>query len=280
MRMLVIGGRGMAGHLLIRYFRQVAGADVTYTVRDPQGLPGELKLDASRLEDVERIVGDVRPDVIVNAAGVLNHDAESHPTAAYMVNGLLPHWLRHVADRIGARLIHISSDCVFSGARGGYAESDIPDGTSVYARTKALGEVRDPRHLTIRTSIIGPEIRAGGIGLLGWFLQQTGKVNGYAQVYWNGVTTLELAKAVAYACAHPEIGGLVHLTAPRSVSKHELLGLFRQAFDRDDIAIDRVEEPQIDRTLVKERTDWGYEPQDYPAMLQELAEWMRQEASA
>jgi len=280
MRMLVIGGNGMAGHMLVRYFRQTAGTEVLYTVRAPHGLPGELGLEASDLEAVSRVVRDVHPDVIVNAAGVLNQDAEMHPTEAYKVNGLLPHWLRYAADGIGARLIHISSDCVFLGDKGGYTERDWPDGTSVYARTKALGEVHAPRHLTIRTSIIGPEIREGGIGLLGWFLRQSGTVNGYAQVFWNGVTTLELAKAVAYACDHPGIGGLVHLAAPRVVSKLELLGLFREAFGRTDIAVEAVNEPRIDRTLNRLRTDWMYMPPDYPAMLQELAAWMREGDSA
>ncbi|MBW7462139.1 sugar nucleotide-binding protein, partial [Paenibacillus sepulcri] len=111
-------------------------------------------LDAQDGDAVAAVIRKQRPDVIINAVGILNQDAEDHPLTAYTVNGLLPHWLGHLADETDARLIHISSDCVFSGRSGGYRESDITDGTSVYARSKALGELEHSRHLTIRTSII------------------------------------------------------------------------------------------------------------------------------
>lgn len=274
MRLLVIGGHGMAGHMLVRTLRRTAGVDVVYTVRDPRGAQGEIVLDASDLDAVSDVVERIRPDVIVNGAGILNQHAEDHPRDAYVVNGLLPHWLRHQADRIGGRLIHISSDCVFLGDKGGYRESDRPDGVSVYARTKALGEVHDPRHLTIRTSIIGPEIRGSGIGLLRWFLAQSGTVDGYENVLWNGVTTAELAKAVWYAIERPDVGGLVHLTAPRTVSKLELLQLFKAAFGKHDVVIRPAAEPVLDRTLVCERRDWAYAAPDYPQMLAELADLM------
>ncbi|MBD3920033.1 SDR family oxidoreductase [Paenibacillus sp. PR3] len=274
MKLLVIGGNGMAGHLLVHYFRTVEGISVAHTTRrsdDREGIP----LDASDLEQVLAVVTAYRPDVIVNAAGILNADAEQHPLAAYQVNGLLPHWLRHIADTIGARLIHISSDCVFSGSKGRYTEQDSPDNPTVYGRTKALGEVTDPRHLTIRTSIIGPDLNPAGIGLLQWFLKQTGIIQGYSRVYWNGVTTLELAKAVHYAIQHPEIGGLVQLAAPEVVSKHELLHLFQRAFDHSEAVITPTDTPAIDRTLAPSRTDWSYEAPHYPQMLSELAAWMR-----
>jgi len=274
MKLLVIGGNGMAGHLLVHYFRTVEGIHVAHTTRrsdDREGIP----LDASDLEQVLAVVTAHRPDIIVNAAGVLNADAEQHPIAAYQVNGLLPHWLRHAADTMGARLIHISSDCVFSGSKGRYTEQDTPDNPTVYGRTKALGEVTDPRHLTIRTSIIGPDQNPAGIGLLQWFLKQTGTIQGYSRVYWNGVTTLELAKAVHYAIQHPEIGGLVQLAAPEVVSKHELLHLFQAAFDHYKASIIRVDTPIIDRTLAPMRTDWNYKASHYPQMLSELAAWMR-----
>lgn len=275
MKVLVIGGNGMAGHMMVRYFRK-AGAGVWYTVRRETGGAGELMLDAADLDAAAETIEGVRADLVINCIGVLNANAERRPKEAYLVNGLLPHWLARAAEAAGGRLIHISSDCVFLGDRGSYRETDRPDGVTVYARTKALGEVHDPQHLTIRTSIIGPEIREGGIGLLRWFLRQEGTVNGYANVWWNGVTTLELARAVEYAAGRPEIGGLVHLTAPRVVSKLELLGMFREAFGRDDVVIRPTDEPRIDRTLVRERKDFGYMPPDYPEMLAELAEWMQE----
>lgn len=274
MRLLVVGGRGMAGHLLVRYFRAEAGCEVVYTTRDSDDHEGR-QLDVRDGGAVASLVAEVRPDVIINAAGVLNDDAERNPLSAYQVNGLLPHWLRHLADSTDARLIHISSDCVFDGRKGGYKEDDKPDGTTVYARSKALGEVVDARHLTIRTSIIGPEIRPNGIGLLQWFLRQDGTVNGYSRVMWNGVTTLELAKAAAYAIARPDVGGLVHLTAAETVSKLKLLTLFRDCFDRPHLTIRPDDEPAIDRTLRSKREDWRFEPPGYAVMLRELAQWMK-----
>ncbi|WP_308635544.1 dTDP-4-dehydrorhamnose reductase family protein [Paenibacillus silvisoli] len=279
MKLLIIGGNGMAGHVLIRYFkRQHPEMDVMYTTRTEEG-NGVYRLDAADSEAVASLVSALQPDVIVNAAGILNQDAEQHPLAAYRVNGFLPHWLRHLADTTGGgtmRVIHISSDCVFSGARGSYTEQDAPEGTSVYAKSKALGEGPNSRHLTIRTSIIGPEIRQHGIGLLKWFMEQQGTVNGYSRVWWNGVTTLELAKAVDYAIAHPEIGGLVNLTAAETVSKLELLRLFQAAFNKQDVTIAADPKPFLDRTLVATRTDWGYQPPGYVPMLEELAQWMNE----
>ncbi|QHW33421.1 SDR family oxidoreductase [Paenibacillus rhizovicinus] len=274
MKILVIGGNGMAGHVLIRYFRENAPEhEVVYTTRRADG-EGSLPLDAADADAVAALVRTVEPDVIINAAGVLNQDAETHPLAAYMVNGFLPHWLRHAADTIGARVIHISSDCVFSGDRGAYTELDQPDGTSVYARSKALGEMNYGRHLTIRTSIIGPEIRTNGIGLLKWFLAQQGTVKGYTNVLWNGVTTVELAKAAAFAIANPQIGGLVHLTASESVNKYTLLLLFQAAFEAEGVRIVPDDAIEIDRTLVSTRRDWNYRTTGYIPMLDELAQWM------
>lgn len=274
MKLLVIGGNGMAGHMLIRYFKASRPEyEVAYTTRKEDGA-GSLPLDAEDFPAVASLAEAVRPDVIINAVGVLNEDAEANPLKAYRVNGLLPHWLRHAADRIGARVVHISSDCVFSGSRGFYTESDNPDGTSVYARSKALGEMVYGRHLTIRTSIIGPEIRDNGIGLLKWFLSQSGTVKGYANVFWNGVTTLELAKAIDYAIDRPEIGGLVHLTASESVNKLTLILLFQAAFEVEGVRIVSDDKISIDRTLLSTRRDWKFPTTGYIPMLNELSQWM------
>lgn len=263
----------MAGSMMVDYFRGRDGFELSWTTRG--GGDGSLPLDASDLEAVRRTVAAVRPELIVNCIGKLNADAEAHPLEAYTVNGLLPHWLAFAAGEIGARLIHVSSDCVFLGDRGGYTELDQPDGTTVYARSKALGEVRDPRHLTIRTSIIGPDASPKGIGLLRWFLAQTGEVSGYSRVYWNGVTTLELAKAVEHAAARPEIGGLVHLLAAAPASKREMLEWFKEAYGRGDVTVVPAAEPEIDRTLSAVRTDWDYLAPSIPDMVRELAAWER-----
>lgn len=281
MKLLIVGGGGMAGHLMVRYFRSIPSYQVVYTTRQPIGeggepfIEGRRFLEAANYEAVEALVLDERPDVIVNAVGILNGEAERQPLMAYRINGLLPHWLGHLALRCGARLIHISSDCVFSGAKGSYTEDDRPDGTTVYARTKALGELHDGPHLTLRTSIIGPEIRPHGIGLLQWFLRQQGEIPGYTRVLWNGVTTLELAKAVEYAVQQSHIAGLVQLTASDTVSKYELLLLLQEHFQHHAAMIVPDDRIVIDRSLRPIRKDWQLEPVGYGTMLAELADWMR-----
>ncbi|WP_025688877.1 sugar nucleotide-binding protein, partial [Paenibacillus zanthoxyli] len=168
-----------------------------------------------------------------------------------------------------------STDCVFEGTRGGYTEEDAPDGTSVYAITKALGEVRNFGHLTIRTSIIGPEIRKEGIGLMEWFLAQSGKVPGYRRVMWNGVTTLELARAID-CMLDSEVSGLIHLAHPQPVSKYELLIMIQEAFHKTDAEIVPDDQHVQDRTLLTTRRDAVFHLPSYSEMLTELAEWIQQ----
>jgi dTDP-4-dehydrorhamnose reductase len=273
MKLLILGGNGMAGHVLVDYFQNQDGDNVFYTTRDPEN-KGGLLLDVRDSFMVEQLMQSVRPDVIINAVGVLNQYAREDQITAYQINGLLPHLLRRTADGIGARLIHISTDCVFEGKRvpGLYKETDQTDGTSAYAVTKILGEVKAAGHLTIRTSIIGPEIRPGGIGLLHWFLQQSGDVDGYRRVFWNGVTTLELAKAIRVLLNEP-LDGLIHLVHPEPISKHDLLLLFKDIWKREDIRIVPKDEPVQDRTLRSTRADLLYDVPHYSIMLKELLEW-------
>ncbi|OPA80170.1 NAD(P)-dependent oxidoreductase [Paenibacillus selenitireducens] len=274
MKMLIIGGNGMAGHLLVRYFRHKGTYQVLHTTRDAADREGFL-LDVTDQQAVDALLKSIRPDMIVNAVGVLNQAAEQNKSLAYEVNGLFPHRLRKLADKLGARLIHISTDCVFKGDRGQYSETDTPDAVSVYGRSKAVGEVSDaPHHLTIRTSIIGPEIRSECIGLLHWFMQQKGEVSGYRGVLWNGVTTLELARAVD-SFALSSVSGLIHLVHPNPISKYELLGLFQEVFNKQDVKIVPDEVMRLDRTLINTRSDVQYDVPQYQEMLQQLADWER-----
>lgn len=263
----------MAGHMLVEYFRRQGKHHVFYTSRDKGDLGG-LYIDADDIAGVEKLIEIVSPHCIINAMGVLNQFAEWDKISAYHVNGFLPHRLRRSADSIRARLIHISTDCVFEGTRGGYTENDVADGTSVYALTKSLGEVRDPGHLTIRTSIIGPEIRTGGIGLMEWFLAQKGRVDGYARVMWNGVTTLELAKAIDLLL-YSDLSGLIHLAHPEPVSKYQLLQMMQSAFHKEDVEIIPQLAPVQDRTLISTRSDVNIELPSYPDMLLDLVDFMQ-----
>ncbi|MGG6311759.1 dTDP-4-dehydrorhamnose reductase family protein [Paenibacillus macerans] len=273
MKILVLGGSGMAGHVLVRYFREQGKHQVFYTSRDTSD-PESLILDVTDMLAVDQAVQLVRPDLIVNAVGVLNQFADRDKIMAYHINGFLPHRLRHLADKVKAKLIHISTDCVFSGDRGNYREDDQPDGVTTYALTKTLGEVRDEGHLTIRTSIIGPEIRPDGIGLFHWFMSQEGKVGGYRRVKWNGVTTLQLAKAVEALMDRP-VSGLIHLAHTEIVSKYEMLQMFSEIWGKTNVEIEPDDGPAIDRTLVSTRTEAAVPLPSFRQMLEEMADWMK-----
>lgn len=272
MKLLVLGGKGMAGHVLTAYFKK-KHKDVYFTSRDASD-PNGYVLDVLDTVQLESVIDEVQPDVVINAIGVLNESAEQNEQLAFQVNALLPHQLVKLMNRRKGKVIHISSDCVFKGDKGNYTESDQPDGITVYAKSKALGEVTEFPHLTVRTSIVGPELKENGIGLLQWFLKQEGEIKGFDQAFWNGVTTLELAKAID-SLIQQETTGLYHLHAPVTVSKFELLTLFKEVFQKEDVTIVPSSELKLDRTIVHTRTDAFYDVQPYRAMLQELRAWMK-----
>ncbi|MBD7969739.1 dTDP-4-dehydrorhamnose reductase family protein [Paenibacillus gallinarum] len=275
MKLLIIGGQGMAGHMMVQYFKQQGHHTVFYTSRNKKD-PNGLILDVNDIHSVDLLVKAVHPDVIINAVGILNQYAEKNIIQAYHVNGFLPHRLANLADQIGAKLIHISTDCVFKGDRsGGYTEEDLPDGETIYAITKSLGEVCSPGHLTIRTSIIGPEVRKNGIGLMHWFFQQKGVVQGYTKARWNGVTTLMLAKVVDEYMTS-KVSGLIHLAHPEPVSKYELLLLFKEIWDLKETVIVPNSTFVQDRTLAVTREDVNPLLPSYRDMLKELKEWIQQ----
>jgi dTDP-4-dehydrorhamnose reductase len=273
-KVLVLGARGMAGHMIYEYLSCETDWDVWQSAR--QSFIGSqcIPMDLSHRRNVTNLIRTVLPDVVVNACGVLNQFAEAKPIDALSVNSILPHHLAELGVLYGFKLVHISTDCVFSGRDGDYTEHDIPDGTSVCARTKVLGEINDNRNLTIRTSIIGPELKPDGIGLFHWFMRQTGVVPGYQNVYWNGITTLELAKSIQWSieCG---VSGLIHLTAPEKVSKCVLLGYIKEAFKRTDIEVKPCLTSPSDKTLVNTRDDFTYPVPAYDHMLWDLAQWIQ-----
>ncbi|MCP3773554.1 sugar nucleotide-binding protein [Paenibacillus sp. MZ04-78.2] len=281
-RVLVIGGDGMAGHVLLRYLAAHTSYEVFYTTEYGKSdceypLPGAaLRLDASDSVMVDKLVEAVRPELIVNAHGIMYDAARQRELEAVRINGLFPHQLAELADRLQARLVQISTDSVFLGDRGRYEERHVPDGTTAYARTKALGEVVRAPHLTIRTSLIGPELREEGSGLLPWFLRQRGEIRGFVRVPWNGVTTLELARFIHYTAERGDrLSGIVHLTAAETISKYELLERMRRIFDKQDVRIRPDDAVALDRTLRSTRPELDFAVPGHDRMLEELREWMQ-----
>jgi len=273
MMILIFGVGGMAGHVLYRYFSSFSQFEVWGTVHSPlEKFKQVHNLDVRNRHRVLTMIRHLQPDVVVNAIGLLNLSAQQNISDAIYVNALFPRLLAHYAKTHGFKLVHISTDCVFSGQRGNYMEQDIADGTSVYAKSKSLGEVVDDGNLTIRTSIIGPELKPDGIGLLGWFLQQKGPIYGYRQVLWNGVTTMQLARAIHWSLSR-NITGLAHLGAPNKISKYELLNMCNATFHKS-IPIIPSDEPQSDKSLLNTRTDFCVPLPPYEIMLEEMKQWM------
>ena len=188
--------------------------------------------------------------------------------------------LKKEADKIGAKLIHISTDCVFSGKKGRYTEDDFRDADDVYGRSKALGEINNERDLTIRTSIIGPELKENGEGLFHWFMMQKGSVYGFKTAIWGGVTTLELAKAIDVAIEEGKTG-LIQLSNGVGISKYDLLCLFKEIWQKQDVEILPYDANGVDKSIARSAR-FDYEVPTYRRMLEDMRDWMlaRQELYA
>jgi dTDP-4-dehydrorhamnose reductase len=271
MKVLILGGQGMAGHMITAYFLKKPQYQVFYTSRDRND-PNGIYLDVTDSKSLEELIDTLKPDVTINCTGILNEHASQNPTLAFQVNSLLPHQLAKLTERCQGKLIQISTDCVFSGEKGDYTENDFPDGTSIYAQSKQIGDIISDKHLTIRTSIIGPELKENGIGLFLWFMKQKGKIKGYEKVLWNGVTTLELAKAIEEMIKH-DVTGLYHLGADQKISKFALLKLFQEVYGKNDVEIILDTTIVLDRTIKNTRTDFQYHVPSYQEMLVELRDW-------
>lgn len=274
-KVLVLGARGMAGHVMAEYLAQKPEYEVIRCDLNAVTL-GTIVLDVTDSSKLEEILQDKQPQFVVNCVGLLVQASQDRVDRAILINSFLPHFLSRLGREYGFKLIHISTDCVFSGDRGGYSEDDFRDGDTPYARTKALGEVINDVDLTLRTSIIGPELKQDGTGLLHWFLLQKGTIKGYSKVYWSGVTTLELAK-VAELCIRHGVSGLVNLTMIQKISKFDLLVACQKVWSHEQVRILPDDTCTSDKSMVSCRTDLPFFlPSSYSAMLIELRNFMNQ----
>lgn len=273
-KVLIIGSKGMAGHMIKEYLYQKK-YDVygTFREKEEKNLKvNEFYLDAFDKKQLEEILKKVKPDFVINCIGILNQFAENNPDIAIYVNGYFPHYLDRLSEKYRYKLIHITTDCVFSGKKGNYTEDDFRDADSYYGRSKAIGEVNNNRTLTFRTSIIGPDINKDGIGLFNWFMKQEGKIKGYSNVFWSGVTTLELAKAIE-ASFSQNISGLIHLVNNEKISKYDLLKLFSKYMNKD-IEIEKYEDYFSDKSLIRTKKEFNYKVPKYEKMIEELSGWI------
>jgi dTDP-4-dehydrorhamnose reductase len=281
MRVLVLGASGMLGHKVWQSVQRPPfdsrAAVRSSPRRDTLALFPEDRVlagyDLTHTSAVAELLEQTRPEVVINCAGVVKQvDQASDPVAQVEVNALLPHRLAALCEEYQCRLLHFSTDCVFSGERGAYREDDIPDARDLYGRAKMLGEVVGRRMLTIRSSIIGREIRTKH-GLLEWFLSQRGgRVKGFRHAVFSGLTTIEMARLVVRTLMEwPTLEGLYHV-ASRPISKYNLLLKMRDIL-KVEIGIDKEDDTACDRSLDGRRFSaaTGYESPSWDEMLHEVA---------
>ncbi|MCF8077814.1 MAG: SDR family oxidoreductase [Desulfobacterales bacterium] len=270
----------MLGHQLFKHLRQKHEVTVTLhqelTAYEPFGLfhaeNSYANIDVRFPETLHQVFSDFHPQAVVNAVGIIKqrNTAKQH-IPCIEINSLFPHRLTEICENSGARMIHLSTDCVFSGARGRYREEDVPDAVDVYGRSKLLGEVDYSKGcLTLRTSMIGPELLRKK-SLLEWFLSQKGDIRGFKRAIFSGFTTMELSRIIEKILVeYPEASGLYHVSS-HPISKYALLSLIRAGLGRS-IRIESDEDFFCDRSLVSEkfRSQFNYQPPSWPDMIEEL----------
>lgn len=275
-KILVLGSTGMLGHQVVNYlkdFDELIVNDISYRKKLREST---VIVDATSKLALEKAIVKLKPDFIINCIGILVKGSLDEERAIYL-NAYLPHQLKTIAEKINSKLIHISTDCVFSGLKGQYIETDPRDGQGVYSQTKILGEVIDNINLTLRTSIIGPELKNNGEGLFHWFMNQSGDIFGYSKSIWSGVTTIELAKTIKWAIDN-HITGLYHVTNNSSISKYDLLQLFRK-YTHKEINIDPIDGKSVNKSLLDTRKVINYHIPSYEIMVKEMIENIKSNVS-
>lgn len=269
MNYLIIDPQGMVGDVVFRVLQErgnaVDGWDTDWTKVVHSG-------DFSALTALKNTLSAGKYDAVVNCSAVINQEAERDKAAAAFINTFLPHFLEQATADTQTIVVHRSTDCIFSGRKGGYTLADRLDGESYYAQTKALGELVNDKDITIRTSLVGPERDAAGGSLLNWFMMQSGAVNGFSGAIWTGLTTVEFAREIDQLVqlrAH----GLFQCVPKGSISKLELLRLFAEVMPGEH-PVNAVETALVDKSLTQELGGYPIVVPDYREMMSEMGTWI------
>ncbi len=285
MRVLILGGDGMMGHQLYRFLR--TGHEVRVTLRRNEGDYARFNLfepaeacygiEVTTPEPLKRIMGAFRPQAVVNCVGIVKQRATAKEAIpSITINALLPHQLALLCEEHSARLLHLSTDCVFSGRQGNYRENDFPDADDLYGRTKLLGEVTEPHCLTLRTSIIGWELSRKK-SLLEWLVAQSGKIKGFTKAIYSGFSTMEMARLIERLLVDfPAASGMYHVSS-EPISKYDLLVRMNERLGLG-LTIEPEEEFFCDRSLdsARFREEFAYRPPAWETMIKELCDRYRE----
>tara|TARA_Y100000590_G_scaffold261633_1_gene293692 strand:+ start:79 stop:909 length:831 start_codon:yes stop_codon:yes gene_type:complete len=270
MKIIILGASGMLGHMVSYYFKKKFSSDVILCSRTKTNIDSLDKIlknvSEYSIKTLSALIDKNRPCKIINCVGIKNSDTNKDELE--QINSKLPKILASILDKKkdGSQLVHISTNGIFSGRKGNYVETDKPDPINNYGKSKLVGEVSHSPHLTIRTSIIGPELKFNK-GLFEWFLSQKNEINGYTEVKWNGVTTLECAKFIDWVI-NKKVNGLIHLFSTK-ISKYDLFNITKEIYGKN-IKVTPDDSIKQDLTLNTSRTDIKYNVPKLSEMLNEL----------
>ena len=268
-KILVIGSSGMMGHVLVDFLSKNSDFEIFNLAKKIKVNSDTIICDILETKNLEKLIYNISPDIIINAAGILVNQSKLNPLNAILINSCFPHKLVKIANNINSKIIHLSTDCVFDGSIGNYDENSKKTPIDIYGKTKDIGEIVSNKHLTIRTSIIGPELKKDGSGLFNWLLSnKEGSVYGYDKSIWSGLTTLELSKVILYLIEN-DFKGLIHISKP-PITKNNLLSLINNQFNLN-LTIKKVDGEISNKSLVSNRRDFKFLIKKYPDMINELA---------
>ncbi len=273
-KVLVLGSTGLIGHQVYNHLKNHADYELSNISYRKKLNTDTILFDMRDEKKFLSAIEFIKPNIIINCIGALINGANQDPENAIFLNAYMPHRIMRLCDKIDAKLIHISTDCVFSGAKKEpYIETDEKDGKDTYAKAKGLGEIVNDRHLTLRTSVVGPELKADGEELFHWFMNQASDIDGYTKAIWSGVTTLELAKAIRWSIEY-DTTGLYHITNNQTINKYDLLCLF-QKYTGKDIVINKVDGKEVDKSFIDTRKTINYIIPSYDDMVQDMVGLMK-----
>ena len=273
MKFFICGCNGMAGHTISLYLREQGYEVFGFDLKESTLIPS-IACNAFNTETLRKVIAEGNYDTVINCIGILNQFAEQNHALASYINSYSPHFLADVTKGTNTQIIHMSTDCVFSGTRGDYVETDHRDNETFYGRSKALGELDDDKNVTLRDSIVGPDTNPNGLSLLNWFMAQENEINGFTNKMWTGLTTLELAKAMEVA-AKERVHGIFNCVPDHSISKYELISLFNHYLKNDTVKINPVKGTLANFSLKRTRFELSYIVSDYDTQIRELAEWIK-----
>lgn len=274
MKILVIGSRGMAGHIIEKYLK-LQGYSVHTVARTNADYSLDIESQKSS-ESIKQIINLHQYDYVVNCIGLLVQDSINRPDRAIILNSWVPHYLEYLLKQEKTKLIHLSTDCVFDGKKGNYIERDAHTEVNAYGRSKSLGEINNEKDITFRMSIIGPELKKTGTGLFNWISTTNDQtIMGWENAWWNGMTTLQLAKCIEYFINNPNVSGVYHLVGDNKINKYELLVKIDNIFKLNKNITKVLGPKDINKVLVDTSRAFNYKIPDYDTQLHELYTFMK-----